>query len=807
MNICLSSVDEPLLDSTHLPSGFLEDSSSTGSPPLALPASNYSAFERPDSPGALLSVSEPSYNISSEKITHFSFGHVASENSTSFTTSIASLNPSKPVVASSPQFETAAKLSTTWKQTRADSAKQSFPPSPKPTRSQPQPQSNIYVESSSPSVFARSTTPHLGLNSKQKVTSLSGMPLESPNLAFDDSLVDQSYSNVLDLSQLRPSITPFEKNKPARDMNMLPYPDEILAPSYNVPFIAPHHTSPSLEPTDVSPEDFYPTNTMELDWGSGDYLETMSYLNSDGEDYSLVTKVPSDSYELEEYTENYDTSFPSRVGISPASLHLVHVSPTPSLVTAHNTVVPLKSTHTPSFSPMSLYTLKPTSASNSDIPDASDLDWSDTFTIQPTDVLLPDMNSLEYYTTQLTKENNSLDTGAEQRGNVSTVSISGTDTTPTSSPTNSTNLTEDEPSSDLSGFEPQDESTTVVTTEESPHMASPSEPFLDPSIVPTHFFDPSSSTWGTEVSSKNWPASPLTVSIDSTASTEPMPPSATPLLPDDVISYSSLTDVHWFVTESISPPTIHTTSVLTATTDYSPVPTVPFNTTAGTTEVTPQDSTFTTQQTLNITLVSTEPTSNGTSVPPEVLGDQGVTEDGADIPATMTLIPTSSDANTISVAPTTPTATTTSHQATTRTATTTDATTSVSLISTTSGKITTTATSPRLYICNLNRPVYLVKVGTNRPYLYFVSVSTLFLKYNVYASSLENMVPNNYLNQKLFFLSWEKTKTALLISFEGFPSGVTIGFAKSQIKDILKGEFNNSVELQVNSTRVKHFFI
>lgn len=724
MNVCLcSSLDEPLLDSTHLPSRFFGDSSSTGSPPLALPTSNYSAFERPDSPGSLLSVSEPSYDNSTADITHFASEHVASESFKSFTASIVSLNPSKPVVASSPQFDNAAILSTTWKQTRTDSAKQSLPPSPKPTRSQLQPQSNIYAESSSPSLFAGSTTPQLGLNSEQKVTSFPGKPLESPNLAFADSLADQSYGNVLDLTQLRPSITPFEKNKPARDMNMLPYPDAIPAPSYNVPFIAPHHTSPSSEPTDVSPEDFFPTNTMELDWGSGDYLETMSFLNSDGEDHFLVTKVPSDSYDLEEYTENYDTSFPSRVGISPSSLHPVHVSPTPNLVTAYNTIVPLKSVYTASFSPVSLYTPKPTPASNSDIPDVSDIDWSDTFTIQPTDVLLPDMNSLEYYTTQLTKENNSLDTGAEHKGNVSIVSISGTDTTPT----NSTNLTEDEPSSDLSGFEPQDESTTI-TTEESPRMASPSEPFLDPSIVPTHFFEPSSSTWGTKVSSKNWSASQLSVGIDSTTSTEPMPPSATPLLPDDVISYSSLTDVHWFVTESISPATILTTLVLTATVDYSPVPTVQSNTTAGTTEVTPQDSTFTTQQTLNITLVSTEPTSNGTSIPPELLGDQGVTEDGADIPATMTLIPTSSDANTISAVPTTPTATTTSHQATTRTAATTEATTSVSLISTTSGKVTTTATPARLYICNLNRPVYLVKVGTNRTYFSLFTIPTLFYK-------------------------------------------------------------------------------
>lgn len=733
----------------------------TGSPPLALPASNYTAFESPDSPGALPSISERSHEVSTADITHFQWRRVASENSKSFTArgllaeeahplSIPSLNPSK-VLGSSPQFETAAKLSTTRKLARTNSAKQSFSPSPMPTRSQLQPQSNIYIASLSSSVFARSTTPQPGLNSEQKstfskqqdfaseptlaiMTSLPGQPLESPNLAFADSPADQSYSNVLDLNQLRPSIAPLEENKPARDINMLPHPDEIPAPSYNVPFIAPHHTSPSSEPTEVSPEDFYPTNTMDFDWGSGDYLETMSFLNSDGEDYSLVTKVPSDSYDLEDYTETYDTSFPSRVGISPSSSHPLYVSPTPSLVTAYSTIVPLKSIHTPNFPPISHYTVKPTPTSNSDILDASDIDWTDTFTIQPTDVLLPDMNSLEYYTTQLTKENNSLDTGAEHRGNVSIVSISATDTTPTSSFTNDTKLTEDEPSSDLSGFEPHDESTTVVTTEESPQVVSASEPFLDPSIVPTHFFDPSSSTWGSQVSTTDWSAPTLTVGMDSTALTEPMLPSATPLLPDDVISYSSLTDVHWFVTESIQQSTIHTTPVLTATVAFFPVPTTPAaNTTAGTTELTLQDSTLTTQQTLNITLVSTEPTSNVTLVPPDVLGDQGVTEDGVDIPATMTLIPTSSDANTVSTVPTTTTATTTSHQATARTTATTEAATNVNIISTTSGKITTIASASRLYLCNFDRPVYLVKIGKNNIYLCFVLNYHTFFSCNLNA--------------------------------------------------------------------------
>lgn len=37
-----------------------------------------------------------------------------------------------------------------------------------------------------------------------------------------------------------------------------------------------------------------------------------------------------------------------------------------------------------------------------------------------------------------------------------------------------------------------------------------------------------------------------------------------------------------------------------------------------------------------------------------------------------------------------------------------------------------------------------------------------------------------------------------MLSSEGFPSGATVGYAKSQVRDILKVEFNKSVELQVN---------
>ena len=103
-----------------------------------------------------------------------------------------------------------------------------------------------------------------------------------------------------------------------------------------------------------------------------------------------------------------------------------------------------------------------------------------------------------------------------------------------------------------------------------------------------------------------------------------------------------------------------------------------------------------------------------TFVPPDLLGDQGVTEDGVDIPATMTLIPTNSDANTASAVPTTTTATNISHQATTRSTATTEAAANVTIVSATSGKIRTTVTASREYLCNPDKPVYLVKIGKKK---------------------------------------------------------------------------------------------
>uniref|UniRef100_A0A673A0H5 Si:ch211-1e14.1 n=1 Tax=Sphaeramia orbicularis TaxID=375764 RepID=A0A673A0H5_9TELE len=682
---------------------FLKDvPTSTGSSsPSALPTSHFTAFGDPD---LLPSIPEPNHEAMTANAMQWE--HVTLKNSKSFMPSdlheeaphplpTPPISPSEPVLGSNPQLETFTKFSTDWKPARTNSTSSH---SPTAVISQLQPQPN--TTSLTPPTSSKSAVPQFHLTSEQTtpdallsayseqndgaseqnlpiLTSLPGQPLLKPTkVMFPDYQADapdpnqllKASSNVLDMSFLSPS-------------------NDILAPSFYVPFFSPHPTSPLSEPTEVSPEEFFPTNTMDVDWGSGDYLETMSFLGSEGDDYSLVTKVPSDMYDLEDSTESYDTSFPSRVGISLSSRHPLHVSSSPSLMTAHSTIDPSTSIYLSSSTPALHFIIKPTPSLHSEIAEASDIDWFDTYTIEPTDVLLPDMNSLEYYTTQM-KENENSDTGAEQRGNITMVPVGTTDIAPTNSSTDDTKLSEQESSSDLSGFEPVNETTTVLTTEESPQLVNVSGLFLDPSIATSLVLEPSSSVWGTQKFTTDWAAPTLTPELDSSVLTA-MLPNATAFLPEVVISSSSFTDVHWFVTdEPFLQSMIYSTPIVTATIAFTPGPTEPVaNTVASpTTEKSPHNTSITTE--LNLT--------------------------------------------------------------TTKITATAEASTNDSIISKTSVKTPTTAQTSRQYLCRVDKPTYLVKIS--------------------------------------------------------FPSGATIGYAKSQIRDILKVEFNKSVELQVIDPPPKFVF-
>ncbi|XP_068595703.1 UPF0606 protein KIAA1549 [Brachionichthys hirsutus] len=746
------AADSPVADEsrflTQYPMEFLGDvQSSRKSSASALPVSTHTTFASLDSPRVQKTLSEPSHEAS------IMGGYVASENSkysshllaeTTRPSSIPSLSPSKPQLIStgSPHLKALEKNSTNLKVANTASAQQSYFTTTMSLRSQLQSQLNISIASSSPSTFLRSKSSQLGLNSEQKTTfskqqgsaperrlaSLSGQSLKPLKMSFTDPPTDKPYIDILDVNKLSTTSDYLVGSKPSHAVNMLPHADKTLAPGYSVPFIAPHYTSPLSDRTEVYTEDIYPTNTMDFELGSGDYLETMSFLNSEGDDYYLVTKVPSDSYDLEDYTESYDTSFPFRVAISPSSMYPVHVSLSVSPLTTYTTIGQLRSIDPSSISSTIPNTLDSDPTANSDIPNVSDIDWPDSLTVHPTNVLLPDMNSLEYYTTQLSKDNISA-IGAELGGNVTVMSTIATDIQPTSSFTK-----------DLSGFEPHDESNTLATTEESPPL-SVSEPLLYPSIVPTDISDPLPTSLNGLLSATDLPVATRRFGIASTTLTDATQPIATPLLPDDAMFSSSLTDVHWFVTASFSQGTIDTTADLSATVTFSPVPTeTPANITDGTTAFTFQNSSITTEIMLSVSSISTEPMSNVTVVLPDGMSDQRVTEDGVGIPATMSLIPTSGEDNSV----------TDVHTITTGASAVTEASTSVNMISTTNGMTTSAATTSRRYLCTHDRPAYLVKIG--------------------------------------------------------FLPGATVGFAKSQLRDILKGEFNKSVELQVVDPPPKFVF-
>ncbi|XP_077372707.1 UPF0606 protein KIAA1549 isoform X4 [Festucalex cinctus] len=626
------------------------------------------------------------------------------------------LHPSQLVLGFSPQLEE-SKLLIDQKMSQINSAKQNIALLQTPSISQMQPQLN----SSMPSVFDKSTVPQLSFTKEAQdfPGDASEKTFSTMSLDFSDMPSDEAYildHVLLDPTKRRSTIqygnhlhtsSPMPENKP---VTILPNPYEILSPSYHVPFIDPHFISPPSEPTEAPPEDFYPSNTIDFDWGSGDYLETITF-SPEEEDYSLATKVP-DTYDREDNREHYDTAFPSRVGTSLSSLHRLHILPSSSPVTAYSTHLLLKSMDSTSLSPVHStihHTHELTPTISSETLEASDnIDWLDTYTIQPTDVLLPDMNSLEYYTTQLTKEKSGSGSGAEQRGNITMLSISSSVITPTSSITNDIKVTEDDSYSGLSGFEPHGETTIVRTTA----IFNSSTPFLHRSEVTTTFLDASSSLLATHMSATDWSAATHNVGLHSSVVILPSP---TEFLPDDVMSSFSLTDVQWFVTE-IFPlsTTLHLTSAFSTTPAFSSSPTEHPST----------------EQAFNHTSVS----SNGSLAPPVMLGDQGVTKDEFDNPATMTLIPTNSEANTVSPIATSPNANTSSHQT----------------LNVTGGEWQTTTMTSRQYICNLEKPEYLIKIG--------------------------------------------------------LPSGTKVGYAKAQVGEILKREFNKSFELQVIEPPPKFVF-
>nr|XP_046234810.1 UPF0606 protein KIAA1549 [Scatophagus argus] len=164
----------------------------------------------------------------------------------------------------------------------------------------------------------------------------------------------------------------------AQGIHLLLRPPDLLSPSLPPPL--PPHTQPTFTP----PPPWEQGPSLEEAWGSGDYLETLSFMVPDGEELALVTPLPNHPYDEDDGGDwvSYDTAFPVRPTL-PLSSH-VPLSPSSS---------------TPSI-PLHTHPTHP------DVFPAweEDYDLEDMIPLEPTELLLPDMNSLEYYTNLLARE-------------------------------------------------------------------------------------------------------------------------------------------------------------------------------------------------------------------------------------------------------------------------------------------------------------------------------------------------------------------------------------------------------------------
>ncbi|XP_071776633.2 UPF0606 protein KIAA1549 [Centroberyx gerrardi] len=167
----------------------------------------------------------------------------------------------------------------------------------------------------------------------------------------------------------------------AQGIHLLLRPPDLLSPSHPPPL--PPHSQPTLTP----PPPWEHGPSLEEAWGSGDYLETLSFMVPDGEELALATPLPSHPYDDTSDWVSYDTSFPSRPTL-PLSSRLL-LAPSSSTPT-----VPFRAgLHTHPAQPDVFPTW-----------DEEDYDLEDMLPLEPTELLLPDMNSLEYYTNLLARE-------------------------------------------------------------------------------------------------------------------------------------------------------------------------------------------------------------------------------------------------------------------------------------------------------------------------------------------------------------------------------------------------------------------
>nr|XP_023832329.1 UPF0606 protein KIAA1549-like [Salvelinus alpinus] len=154
----------------------------------------------------------------------------------------------------------------------------------------------------------------------------------------------------------------------AQGIHLLLRPPDLLSPSHPPPL--PPHSQPTLTP----PPPWEHAPSLEEAWGSGDYLETLSFMGPEGEELALATTLPSHTYDPGDGA-SYDTSFPSRPTL-PLSSSLLRPSTSPTSPLREG----LPFTH-------------PAQPEGYPHWDEEDYDLGDMFPLEPTELLLPDMNT------------------------------------------------------------------------------------------------------------------------------------------------------------------------------------------------------------------------------------------------------------------------------------------------------------------------------------------------------------------------------------------------------------------------------
>uniref|UniRef100_A0AAV2L176 Uncharacterized protein n=1 Tax=Knipowitschia caucasica TaxID=637954 RepID=A0AAV2L176_KNICA len=167
--------------------------------------------------------------------------------------------------------------------------------------------------------------------------------------------------------------------------------------------------------------------------------------------------------------------------------------------------------------------------------------------------------------------------------------------------------------------------------------------------------------------------------------------------------------------------------------------------------------------------------------------DQGSTEDGDDIPATVTLLSESTEADTTTTTAST-TVTTTPHQGTPKLTTGTEMSSDGSVSHTIKPPATTqpATTQPATTQPATTQPA-TTQPATTQP------ATTQPATTQPATTQPATTQPATTQPAKQYLCDVNKPEYLVKI---GFPFGATIGYAKSQIRDILKGEFNKSVEIQ-----------